>query len=203
MRIAVIGAGNVGAELGRLWADAGHEVRYGLRDPDGERARAVRAAGGEVTSIADAVATAEIVAVATPPAALASVAAEGGDWAGKIIVDATNLLGAAAAASEFDSAGEELAARASGARVVKAFNTIGANRYGSPRFGGEAASMLICGDDADAKDVVAGLASDMGFEVVDAGPLANSRLLESLAELWVTLLRVGHGRDIAFRLLRD
>ena len=63
--------------------------------------------------------------------------------------------------------------------------------------------MLICGDDAAAKDVVRGLATELGSEVVDAGALSNARLLESLAELWVSLAFGGHGREIAFRLLHE
>jgi predicted dinucleotide-binding enzyme len=64
--------------------------------------------------------------------------------------------------------------------------------------------MLICGDDAAAKAQVAALVGDLGFEVVDAGPLASARLLEAMAELWVVLaMREGLGIDIGFRLLTD
>jgi predicted dinucleotide-binding enzyme len=72
-----------------------------------------------------------------------------------------------------------------------------------PRYGGEGVTMFYCGDDAAAKEVAARLAADLGFEPVDAGPLAAARLLEPLALLWISLAyRQGLGREIAFKLLR-
>ncbi len=91
---------------------------------------------------------------------------------------------------------------AAGAKVVKAFNTIGANNYSDLEFSGLRADAYICGDDAAAKQVVGQLAEQMGFDVVDVGPLSNAHLLEELALLWVTLVRLGYGREIAFKLLR-
>ena len=92
---------------------------------------------------------------------------------------------------------------AAGAKVVKAFNTIGAQHMANPRFGGQSASMFICGDDAAAKKTVATLAEALGFEPVDAGPLTQARLLEPLAMLWISMAYAyGHGANIAFRLLR-
>jgi 8-hydroxy-5-deazaflavin:NADPH oxidoreductase len=73
----------------------------------------------------------------------------------------------------------------------------------TPRFGDQRASMFLCGDDAAAKQVVAGLATALGFEPVDAGPLTQARLLEPLALLWISMVYAyGHGPNIAFRLIR-
>src|SRR5262249_48773928 len=97
----------------------------------------------------------------------------------------------------------EVARWAPGARVVKAFNTIGAQHMTDPRVGGERASMFLCGDDADARRIVAQLAETLGFEPVDAGPLRQARLLEPLALLWISLAYAhGQGPDIAFKLRR-
>jgi 8-hydroxy-5-deazaflavin:NADPH oxidoreductase len=93
--------------------------------------------------------------------------------------------------------------RLPGARLVKAFNTIGAEHMLDPDFGGVAADLLVCADDAGAKAVVQGLAAELGFAPVDAGPLANATLTEHLAALWIWLaLRGGQGRDIAITLRR-
>ena len=101
------------------------------------------------------------------------------------------------------SAGEEVARWAEGAKVVKAFNTTGAQNMANPKFGGQRASMFICGDDAAAKKAVATLAEALGFEPVDAGPLAQARLLEPLAMFWISMAYAhGHGPNIAFKLLR-
>jgi predicted dinucleotide-binding enzyme len=86
--------------------------------------------------------------------------------------------------------------------VVKAFNTIGAINFAKPVFGRQRATLFICGDDDPAKAVVARLAEDIGFEVVDAGPLTQARLLEPLAMLWISLAFNKLGTNIAFKLTR-
>jgi predicted dinucleotide-binding enzyme len=129
-----------------------------------------------------------------------------GDLAGKILVDATNPVKpdlSGLALGHTTSAAEQVARRAPGARVVKAFNTTGAGNMANPRFGGVAASMFLCGDDSAAKRTVAGLAEALGFEPVDVGPLAQARLLEAVAMLWISMaVAFGYGTDIAFKLLR-
>ena len=71
--------------------------------------------------------------------------------------------------------------------MVKAFNAIGAQHMANPWFGGQSASMFLCGDDSTAKRTVAGLADALGFEPVDVGPLVQARLLEPLAMLWTSM----------------
>ncbi len=122
------------------------------------------------------------------------------------MIDCTNPLKpdlSGLALGHTTSAGQEIARRATGARVVKAFNTTGAENMKRPQFGSQRATMFICGDDAGAKDVVSGLVRDAGFDVVDAGALQIARLLEPLAMLWIHLAygqRMGTG--FAFGLLR-
>src|SRR5213592_1922682 len=89
------------------------------------------------------------------------------------------------------------------ARVVKAFNTTGWPNMKDPDYAGQPATMLVCGEDEGANRVVADLATSIGFEAIDAGPLRIARLLEPLAMLWIHLaLFRGMGTGIAFRLLR-
>ena len=102
-----------------------------------------------------------------------------------------------------DSGGEQVQAWAPSARVVKVLNSTGAENMADPHYGAERATMFLCGGDATARAVAARLVEDLGFEAVAAGPLANARLLEPLALLWIDLaLRQGLGRGIAFRRLR-
>ena len=90
-----------------------------------------------------------------------------------------------------------------GARVVKAFNTTGAGNMANPKFGTQAATMFICGDDESAKATVGKLAEELGFEAVDAGPLMAARYLEPLAMLWIHLaLKMGWGTNFAFKILK-
>lgn len=210
MKIGIIGAGNVGGALGTLWAGKGHEVVFGVRDTDGPKLQQLltstqgkaRAAG-----VKDAAAFGEIVVFATPWPATQDAIDSAGNLTGKIVIDCTNpllpdLSGLALGAN--NSAGEEVGRWANGATVVKAFNTIGAANFGNPRFGSENATMFICGGDASAKASVGRLAAELGFDVVDAGPLSASRLLESLAVLWLHLAFKGgfSPTDHAFKLLR-
>jgi NADPH-dependent F420 reductase len=208
MRIAVIGTGHVGAALGQRWAQGGHEVIFGTRDAGSAKVQALlRSAGptARAASAAEAMAAAEVILLATPWGATRETLASAGDLTGKIVVDATNPLGpdGGLAVGQTTSAGELVASWAPSARVVKAFNSTGAGNMTNSNYGGTRLTMFICGDDPGAKRVVACLAEALGFEAVDAGPLAVARYLEPLAGLWVTLAyRVGLGTDIAFALLR-
>ena len=209
MKISIIGAGNVGSSLGRGLAERGHRIMFGARDPHagklhtllvtintGTEPGRVRAA-----TVKEAVEYGDLVILAIPPAAVADVCSLVGDWGGKPVLDATNRLTPAPPDSK-GSAAQDFAALAANARVVKVFNTIGANLMERPVVAGQAASMFICGDDDDAKQVAGELAAELGFDVVDCGPLDNASLVEALGRLWVTLARGGYGREIAFRLLR-
>jgi len=201
MKIAVIGAGGVGDALGTRLRDQDHSVRWGVRKPGDPKY-----AGMDARDILEAAADAEILILAVPWSAAEDAITQMGDVRGKIVIDAMNPI-----TPDFSglvnlgdkSAGEMVAGWALGARVVKAFNTIGSNIMEDPRFGDINTTILIAGDDEAAKNSVSQLAHDIGFTPVDAGPLAMSRHLEALAWIWITLaVKQGLGRDIVFQLLR-
>ena len=208
MRIGILGTGNVGGNLGRRWSSVGHDVIFGSRDPESDRIRRLVASTGgtaRASTIGDACSNSEVVVIAVPSSAVTDVMKQCGDLAGKVVVNATNSVDWTnrARGTAATSIAEEIASIAPVARMVKAFNAIGADHYLDPIFEDTAADIFICGDDGPAKASVAALASDIGFEVVDAGPLSNARLLEDLAILWIYLAyRGGLGRNIAFKLLR-
>lgn len=210
MKIAIIGTGSVGSALGRGFARAGHEVVFGVRDVGKpEVRRLVEETGARAGSVAEAAAGAEVVVLATPWGGTRDVVQAAGGLDGKIVLDCVNplkrdLSGLDVGGEEGrGSAAEQIAAWAPGARVVKIFNTTGANNMADPIYDGERTLMLYCGDDAEAKRAAARLAEDLGFEAVDAGPLSAASLLENLAMLWIHLAyRGGLGRDFAFRLVR-
>jgi hypothetical protein len=155
---------------------------------------------------AEAVKFGEVVLFAPPWPSVEDALRAAGPLRGKVLIDCTNPLKldlTGLAIGHTTSAREEVARRAAGAKVVKAFNTTGAENMRSPQFGSQRATMFICGDDAAAKAVVGGLAREAGFDVVDAGPLRISRLLEPLALLWMHLAygqKMGTG--FAFTLLK-
>jgi predicted dinucleotide-binding enzyme len=156
VRIGIIGAGNVGSALGRGWSARGHAVTFGVRQPSDARVQAaVEAAGGRAraATIREATADAEVVVLATPWPATRDAIQAAGNLSGRVLIDATNPLTddfSALVLGHTTSGGEEVARWAPGVRVVKAFNTIGAQHMTDPRVGGERATMFLCGDDAEA-----------------------------------------------------
>jgi 8-hydroxy-5-deazaflavin:NADPH oxidoreductase len=209
MNIAILGAGNVGGALGKGWAAKGHSIHYGVPDAKSEKIRALLNAIGKnarAGNVHDAAQNAEVIVLATPWPATQDAVLAAGNLAGKIVVDCTNPLQpdlSGLAIGHSTSAGEQVAQWATGARVVKAFNTTGAGNMANTHYGDKEVTMCVAGDNAPAKTVVMGLAHDLGFEAVDAGPLKVARLLEPFAMLWIYLaVKQGLGPNIAFKLLR-
>lgn len=210
MKIGVIGTGNVGGALGKLWAGKGHQVVFGARDTaDSQLKQLLQAAGSNTSaaSVREAAAFGDVVVIAVPWPAVLDAVRSAGDLTGKILIECTNPLApdlSGLVIGTTTSAGEEVARVAKGAKVVKAFNTIGAANFDNPHFQSQTASMFICGDDAAAKKTVGLLASELDFDVVDVGPLLASRWLEPLAMLWIHLgYKQGLGpTGHAFKLLR-
>ncbi len=201
MRIAIIGAGAVGAALGRAWLAAGHDVRWGVRA--GSPARHDALPAERLHAPMEAIVGADAIVLATPWPATEAAVRGLGDLSGRIVIDATNPIRMGAAGLELalgqDTSGaEEVAGWAAGARVFKALNQTGAeNMAHAARFTRRPA-MFVAGDDAAGKATVLGLVGDLGFEPADAGPLGNARLLEALAMLWIDqAFNRGRGRDFA------
>jgi predicted dinucleotide-binding enzyme len=206
VRIGVIGAGKVGGTLGMLWASRGHEIMFGARDPQNARLQTILGAiesRARAGSVDEAAAFGGVLLLAVPATAARDVIEQAGNLSGKILIDATNRMDSVVTSNDATSMAEDVARWAKGAKVVKAFNTTGYANLRRPRFGEEKADMFICGDDASAKSVTTDLAQEIGFDVVDVGPLGNAALLEALAKLWVQLAySQGMGPDITFKILK-
>ena len=186
MKIAVIGTGNMGTALARGIASADHELIIGARNVGKATALAKEiGAQAEAGGISAAIKVADLVVMALPyEANLAAL--KGVDASGKILVDVSNPITADfkdLIVGHTTSAAEELQARAPGARVVKAFNTIFSALLPSAARNGTALQVFLASNDADAKKAVESVVRAMGFEPVDAGPLRNSRFLEPMGEM--------------------
>jgi predicted dinucleotide-binding enzyme len=158
-----------------------------------------------VTTLAAAAADADVVVLTTSWAGAHDALRAAGDLAGKVLVDATNPIGPGMVLTHGrdDSGAEQVARWAPGARVVKAFNSIGMEVMANPRFGDRRAVLWLCGDDATACDAVARLAEDIGFDPIRLGPLARARVIEPAALLWITAAGVLGTREFAWgRLVR-
>jgi len=203
MKIAIVGAGNVGKALGAAWKAARHDVAYALR-PGSSKTKQLEKDGFPVSPMADAAKSADVIVLAIPWIEAAPVIESLGSLKGKIVIDPTNPV-----SPDFemelgfdDSAGETVALLAQGARVVKAFNTTGAENMVKAKDFPARPVMFVAGDDADAKKTVTKLAEDIGFEAIDAGPLKASRYLEPMAMQWIKLAYGGAGKQFAYALVR-
>ena len=212
MKIGIIGAGSVGGTLGRILTQKGHEIVWGVRDPQSSKVQsAVASTGGKAlaASVQEAASHGEVLILATPWNATQEAIASSGNLTDKIIIDATNPiemtpagLAAGLTIGYTTSAAEEIAKWAPGALVVKAFNNIGASCFENLQFGSQTATAFICGDDLEAKKIVTNVAQDIGFEVIDAGDLKQARLLEPLGMLWINLAFSGMGQDFSINLVK-
>jgi predicted dinucleotide-binding enzyme len=188
MRIAVIGAGKIGRTLGAKWADAGHQVVYGVRRPSEPGTAAV----------ADAVADAEVVVLAVPGAvAKGLVSSLREDLAGKVVIDATNdVVGSGTL--------HALAELGDAAHPVRAFNTLGWEIFADPIVGGVTADLLYAAEEGAAKDTAETLIRDVGLEPVWLGGVDAFDIVDSVTFLWFTLaLQRKLGRRLAFKVLRE
>ncbi len=204
--VAKIRTGNVGAALGRRFAENGHKIVYGSRDPSAADVRELVAATGNgavATTQADAAAQADIVILAIPWSAAEVVVRALPDLRGKIVVDPTNpRVMASDGFADYpieDSNAERIARLAPGAHVVKAFSTLGAETMLEPRLAGGPVTVPIVGDDRAAKGRIAALTREIGLEAVDVGPLRHARIIEGLHYLRAN----AYGGRINYHLPRD
>lgn len=207
MKIGIFGAGDVGGTLGKRWRQKGHEIMFGVRNLQSRNTQKLiqMDENFKVGDIREASTFGDVIVFAIPWTAVEETILSAGNLSGKILIDPTNPLTPDLKRLALDdiSVAEKIAKLANTTAVVKAFNAIGARILNTPIFDSERADLFICGDDIHAKRVVEELATDIGFDVVDVGPLVNARMLEQLALLWIELaLRRQMGPNIAFKLLR-
>ncbi len=185
--IALIGTGNVGSALGQRFAQQGHTVVYGSRDPGhADVADLVRETGHGAIALspAEAAARSRVVVLAVPWTAVEEVVRGLGDLSDKIIVDPTNPR--VVAADGFvdypapDSNAERIARLAPAAVVVKAFSSLGAETMFDPSLAGGPVTVPVVGDDRQAKELVVALAREIGLGAIDVGPLRHARIVEGL-----------------------
>jgi predicted dinucleotide-binding enzyme len=168
MQIGVLGGGRVGSALAERWRAAGHDVVVSTRESVAETARGK-----------------DVVLLAVPAGAAPDVLTAAGSLAGTVLIDATNNLSGG-------PDGSAIAALVPDARVVKAFNTVFSPFFVEPP--SPPASLVLSGDDAEAKELVAGLVREVGFEPVDAGGSDVTPNVEAFAKLVIGIaFRQGRG----------
>jgi 8-hydroxy-5-deazaflavin:NADPH oxidoreductase len=203
MKIGIIGAGSLGSALADRLGGAGHEIILGGGDTALEVATRLRLGGG---TNSEAAAFGEVVVLAVPFASIDAALEEAGALRGRVLWSCVNALkrDLSGLTVGFDtSAAEQVARRASGARVVAAIPPFArAIASGDLAYDhGLAPSVFLCGDDPAAKAVVERLVRDIGAQPVDAGRLSAARLVEPAMMLLIGLAYAGVPRDVGLRLL--
>ena len=214
MKIGVLGTGDVGKTLANAFLATDHQVMMGSREAPNEKALAWAkdaGAGSKASTgtFADAANFSEVVvlAVSWTGAQNALKLAGAENLAGKVIIDAINPLtfgarGLELAIGHTDSAGEQVQRWLPGARVVKAFNSVGYAQMFKPDFADGPPDMFICGNDDAAKKTVTDILMSFGWSAIDIGGIEGARLLEPLCVLWIDYAMRAQSHSHAFKLLR-
>jgi predicted dinucleotide-binding enzyme len=212
MKIGVLGSGEVAKTLGGGFLKHGHDVMLGTREAGKLAAWKAKNAQGRVGSVADAAKSAEVVVLAVKGTVAADVlrAAGAANLAGKVVVDATNPIsdgppvnGVLRFFTNLDeSLMERLQREFAGARLVKAFNSVGSAFMVDPAFAEGRPTMFICGNDDAAKRIVAKILDEFGWDVADMGRAEAARAIEPLCMLWCIPGFLRNEWSHAFKLLR-
>jgi 8-hydroxy-5-deazaflavin:NADPH oxidoreductase len=210
MRVGILGSGLMGAKLGTIFTRAGHEVTFSYAHSDRKLARLAREAGSgaRAGTPEEAASDADTLLLAVHWSRVNDVVKQAGDLSGKVVISCSlpmNKADTRLVVASTSSGAERLQQKIRGARVVSAFNTVPSEvLFGVFRSRRRhRPSLIYCGDDADAKKVATELIRDVGFNPVDAGPLAMARYMEPYALLVAQLAYEGDGGPgLAYRFER-
>lgn len=209
MKAAILGAGKVGTALAGHLLKLGHTVAFGVRDLHSSSVEsALMGCVGATASPAEhAVRDADWVFLALPwAAALPAVAPLASVLAGKVVVDCTNayeVVDGCVKPAAFPSAAQLVQEALPAAKVVKAFNHLGAAKLAHPTFADGKPWMGVAGDDEASVLQMMHLASAIGFDAVRFGKLSSALMLEDMARIWIHAAYVaGIGPHTGFALLR-
>lgn len=199
IRIAVIGTGIIGQTLAARFAEAGHTVAMGTRNPDGDGVGELAArSGARIASIEEAISTADAVVWAINGRAMAeAIPAHATQLAGKVVIDATNNIGAPSLNSL-----DLIAEHAPTAYAYRAFNSLGWENFADSRFGDLNSDLLYAGPTGPAQHVAEALISATGLRPIRVGDNDKAKIVDDFVALWFALaVGQGMGRELGFKIL--
>jgi predicted dinucleotide-binding enzyme len=181
MRIGIIGTGRIGGNAARLFAGAGHDLMLSFSRDRDKLERLASEIGAGIGTPREAARFGDVVMLSVPWTLVDEALEQAGPLDGKIVIDTTNQFGQGGLEDLGGrTAAQVNAARMPGARYTKAFNTLtsGFQARAAGRTGPDRVVMFLCGDDAEAKRVVAELIDGAGFTPVDMGVTADAAPME-------------------------
>lgn len=202
LALAVLGAGNIGGTLGRKWHAAGHQVAFGVSDPGGKNAQALRADLGDTVTIGtiDEVldTNPDIVVMALPGVQMdALISKHAARLDGHVIIDTANRLDTGPMNSF-----ATLHKYTPEATLFRAFNSLGWENFADPTFDGVQADLFYCGASGEARTQVEQLISDIGLNPVCLGDVEQVNLVDSVGAIWFALVfGQKKSRHLAFKML--
>jgi predicted dinucleotide-binding enzyme len=215
MKVGILGSGQVGQALGNGFASKGHDVKLGSRTPDKQELRDwLKATKGKVgvATFAEASSHGEVLVFCPLGEAAENVIKLAGEknFDGKLVLDATNPLDFSKGmppglfVGTTDSLGERVQRWLPKAKVVKCFNIVNNQTMINPRMKEGMPTMIICGNDENAKRQTAAILNEFGWdEPIDIGGIDGARWLEAYTALWVRLSVKLGSWTIAARILRQ
>lgn len=214
LKIGILGSGIVGQVLGSAFLKEGHEVMLGTRNTSKEQVVKWKNEnqGGQIGNFAETAVFGELLVLAVEGDAAEEVVRQSGidNLDGKTVIDTTNPIAKEPPENGvlryFTNTNESLLEKiqhlAPGAKMVKAFNSVGNAAMYKPDFGGIKPSMFICGNDDDAKQTVTGVLEAFGWETEDMGKIEAARAIEPLCMLWCIPGFLKNQWTHAFKLLK-
>jgi 8-hydroxy-5-deazaflavin:NADPH oxidoreductase len=196
MKIGILGSGNMGGGLGKLWAKAGHQVIFAYSRDESKLQHLAQSAGenAKAGTPIEAISQSDVILLSVWMPDVEAVIGAAGSMDEKIVITCISALQPDFRGQTMGlptnltmSVAESLQNLLPTAKVIEAFNSTFAEIIAadSRQFGHDRPSVFYCGDDAEAKNIVAGLIEDCGYEAIDAGKLTTARSLETLATAWV------------------
>lgn len=209
--IGILGSGDVGQFLGKGFASRGYTVKIGSRTPESEKLKPWKREAGDNAStgtFSDVAVYGNILVLATLGTAAENAIDLAGhaNFRGKLLIDATNPLDFSKGmppglfVGTTDSLGERIQRKLPDTKVVKCFNTVGHTQMVDPTF--KDVEMLICGNDASAKQEVTRILREFGWKgSIDLGGIEGARWLEAVGPLWVRAAMATNNWNSIFKLL--
>jgi 8-hydroxy-5-deazaflavin:NADPH oxidoreductase len=202
MKIAILGAGNIGGTLGEKWLAAGNNVAFGVRDVNSSKTSSAleRAKGAKANDVSTAIRESDVILFSVPWKTVPEVAqANAADLNGKLIIDATNNF-AGPVINNLNVLQEAVPI----SKIYRAFNSLGWDVFANPIIHDQTVDMFYCGPDGDSKAQIHELIEQIGLNPIWVGDNDRIHLVDNMGALWANMVfQHGWKRRSAFKALKE